>query len=204
LNSNIIVRVVMVGFVLLALAAACAPATGEEISEVAYPSGEEIESASDAYPDDEAEDAAEPQGKPMETPPGVIVVAPSGSVDLGKLTPEPPSGEEILEEMREPGRPGDPLPAEVNQIVSALGEHLAEYAGVSPDDVQPVSAEAVTWGNTALGCPEPDTAYAEVLVEGWQVTLIAEGKTYTYHTDGLARFVLCEDGLPAAEGGIDH
>jgi hypothetical protein len=197
-----ILGLMVMALLVLGLSAACAPAAEEEIGEVAYPASEEMELAVDTYPNNAEGNAAESQGKPVETPPGVVVVAPSGSVDLSKLTPEPPSGEEILEEMPEPGRPGDPLPAELNQMVLVLVEHLAEYADVSPLDVQSVSAEAVTWGNTALGCPEPDTAYAEVLVEGWQVTLKAEGKTYMYHTDRLARFVLCEDGLPAAEGEI--
>lgn len=202
---NIVSRLMMVGLLIVGLAAACAPAAEQEVGEVVYPAQEDVEQtepALAAYPAEESEDAADPQGKPVETPDDLIVVAPSGSVNLSELTPEPPPDEEILQEMPEPGRPGAPLPAAVNRTVLTLGNHLAEYAGVLPRDVQLVSAEPVTWGNTALGCPEPDTAYAEVIVEGWLITLEAEGKPYTYHTDSLARFVLCEDGLPTAEGDV--
>jgi hypothetical protein len=196
-------HLVIVGFILLAFSAACAPAAGPVNEESAYPGDEAVEPALGNYPAKTSESGANPQGGSVETPDGVVVVAPSGSVDLSKLTPEPPPDEEILQEMPEPGRPGNPLPAELSRMVLALGEHLAEYAGIPLRDVRLVSAEAVTWGNTALGCPQPDRAYAEVMVEGWQVKLNAQGETYTYHTDGLARFVLCEDGLPAAEGEVN-
>jgi hypothetical protein len=188
--------------VLLALSAACAPAAGPVSQESAYPGDQVAEPALDSYPADDSQNEAEPQGGLVETPDGLVVVAPSGSVDLSKLTPEPPSDEEILQEMPEAGHPGSTLPAEANRMVLALGNHLAALASVPPRDVQLVSAEPVTWGNTALGCPAPDTAYAEVVVEGWLITLEAEGKPYTYHTDGSARFVLCEDGLPAAEEDV--
>jgi hypothetical protein len=197
-------RLMVVGLLILGLTAACVPATEQEAGEVAYPVNEDeglTEPALAPYPAEGSEDAADPQGKPVETPDDMLVVAPSGSVNLSELTPEPPD-EEILQEMPEPGRPGNPLPAAVNRAVLTLGNHLAEYTGVAPRDVQLVSVEPVTWDDTSLGCPEPDMAYAQVIVEGWLVTLEAEGKVYTYHTDGMARFVLCEDGLPAAEGNV--
>jgi hypothetical protein len=196
MRTVVFLHLMMVGLILFAFSAACTPVGAPASEGSAYP-------GNDPAGDSESENAAYPHGGPVETPDGVVVVAPSGSVDLSKLTPEPPSDEEILQEMPEPGQPGDPLPAEVSRMALAVGSHLAEYAGVLPRDVRLVSAEPVTWGNTALGCPAPDIAYAEVIVEGWLITLKAEEKVYTYHTDGSSRFVLCEDGLPAAEGDLN-
>lgn len=193
MSFRFISRWLMVGLLILGLAAACSPAAEQ--------SENSITPTLEAYPAETTEDAADPQ-VPVQTPDGTLVDAPPSAVDLDELLEEEPEDEEILEEMPQPGLPNRPRPAVVNRIVFALTGHLANYAGVPRRDVELVAIERMSWGSTALGCPAPDTAYSEVVVEGWLVTLEAAGETYTYHTEGLARFVLCEDGLPVAEGNV--
>ena len=134
--------------------------------------------------------------------PELTVVAPSGEVDPNELTPQPSDG--TLQVMPSPGRPNAtpfPVPA---LILTALTRDLATRADVTSDEIQVISAEPVVWPNGGLGCPAEGMAYAEVQVEGMLVTLEANGQSYTYHTDGAKRYVLCQDGSPVAGGAISR
>jgi hypothetical protein len=42
-------------------------------------------------------------------------------------------------------------------------------------------AEAVTWPDGALGCPEPGREYAQVLVSGYRIRIAAGAETLEYH-----------------------
>lgn len=185
-------RWIMVGLLILGLTAACSPPAEQQSQNNTTPTLV----AGTAT----AEDMAAPQG-PVETPEGTLVDAPPSSVDLDELLEEP-ADEEILDELPQPGRPDQPRPAAVNRTVLTLTNHLARFVDVPRRDVELVAVEQMSWGSTALGCPEPDTAYAEVVIEGWLITLEVADEPYTYHTEGLGRFVLCEDGLPVAEGDV--
>jgi hypothetical protein len=43
-----------------------------------------------------------------------------------------------------------------------------------------VLSQDVTWPNGALGCPQPGQSYTQAIVEGMQVVVTADGKTYDY------------------------
>ena len=132
--------------------------------------------------------------------PELTVVAPSGEVDPDKLTPVPSDG--TLQVMPSPGRP-IPTPFPVPKaIMTALMRHLTIQADVPSDEIQIIDAEPMVWPNGGLGCPAEGVAYAEVQVEGMLITLEAEGKTFTYHTDGGRNFALCRDGERVSEGLI--
>ncbi len=194
MSFRFISRWLMVGLLILGLAAACSPAAEQQSENSTTP----IEEPS---PAETTEDTADPQG-PVETADGTLVAAPPGAVDLDELLEEEPPDEELLEEMPQPGRPNRPRPAAVTRTIFTLTNHLARYTDVPRRDIEFVGIEQMSWGSTALGCPAPDTAYSEVAVDGWLITLEAAGEPYTYHTEGLARFVLCEDGRPVAEGDV--
>jgi len=68
----------------------------------------------------------------------------------------------------------------------------AQRAGVDPADVTVVSAEARTWGDGSLGCPQPGMYYTQVTVDGYQVIVSAGGNTYDYRVGG-GRPRLCEN-----------
>jgi hypothetical protein len=42
-------------------------------------------------------------------------------------------------------------------------------------------AEAVTWPDGALGCPEPGRQYSQVLVSGYRIRIAAGTETLEYH-----------------------
>ena len=43
-----------------------------------------------------------------------------------------------------------------------------------------VSAESVTWSDSALGCPKPGMMYSQVITPGLKVVVEADGRTFDY------------------------
>lgn len=132
--------------------------------------------------------------------PEITVVAPSGEIDLAQLTPMPPGTAE--REMPEPGRPGAPDSLELNGLIKAITADLSVFTGLAPDEIAFVSATPVSWPDGGLGCPPPGTIYAELQVEGLLVKMAADGQSYSYHTEGMSRFVNCRDGRPVSSGSV--
>jgi hypothetical protein len=87
-----------------------------------------------------------------------------------------------------PTEPAGDLPSDILQIII---DDAAIRAGVSADAVTVVRAEAVTWSDSSLGCPQPDMMYLPVLTEGFWVVLDVAGAEYDFR--GTERnFILCE------------
>lgn len=74
-------------------------------------------------------------------------------------------------------------------------DDLASRLGADAAKIEVIAAEAVTWSDGGLGCPEPGVAYIQVMVEGYRMVLEHEGRAYDYRSDGR-RVRLCESPLP--------
>lgn len=211
----------MIGLVLAALLAACAPATSGEPT-VESETGAETTGSSSALnpvPSDDENDTTAAEGYPAaadsaasgypapdeasllpeEAYPGGTLVAPV-EVDLSQLTPV--AGDATPQVMPSPGRPGGSPPIGQGLLLEAVMLNLSRQFDIPADAITVVSVEPVTWPNGGLGCPQEGMAYAEVLVEGSRITLAADGQSYTYHTAGTTEFVLCVDGVPASSGRV--
>jgi hypothetical protein len=94
----------------------------------------------------------------------------------------------------QPPSPGPSTPA--GGPVEQAKSDLAGRLGISADEVTLVSAEEVTWRDSALGCPEPGMHYAQVLTNGSRIVLTAGGKQYHYHSGGQRAPFLCENPQP--------
>ncbi len=92
-----------------------------------------------------------------------------------------------------PAAPGAEPPAGAEAVVRLAQEDLAQRLGLTPEAIRLVSAEAVEWPDTSLGCPRPGMMYAQVITPGFLVVLEAGGRTYEYHTDTGRFVVLCEE-----------
>lgn len=120
-------------------------------------------------------------------------------------TEEPESIEEAPDEDFSEGEPGEDASGDGDddldaEITTAVEESAAE-AGVDPDDVEVVLAEHVTWSDGALGCPQPDEAYTQALIDGYRIELDVAGETVFYHgADGDEPF-RCDDPQEPAETG---
>lgn len=124
-------------------------------------------------------DDALPEGS---TDPNVTDDGQEGAGETGEqelpVTTNPPKSSP------EPGLPPtsvEPLPE--GPVASAVAD-LAARLGVAVSAVAVVSQEEVTWPNAAIGCPHPDMAYAQVLVNGSLLVLSVDGTDFQYHSGG--------------------
>ena len=86
-----------------------------------------------------------------------------------------------------PGEEGEVPP----ELIDAIKADLAARLGISPEDIEVVSAEAVLWNDSSLGCPEKDYFYLQVITPGYQVILKANGKEYDYRANESGFYKLC-------------
>jgi hypothetical protein len=92
-------------------------------------------------------------------------------------------------------------PSEVpGDILDEIASNAAERAGVGTDDVEVLTAEAVTWSDGSLGCPEPGMMYTQALVPGFRVVVRAGDETLNFHGSQSGDFRFCENPRPPAEG----
>lgn len=80
---------------------------------------------------------------------------------------------------------------EKEQMIAKVKADLASRLGISQEVITVVSAEAVTWNDSSLGCPIEGMMYTQVLTPGYQIILMAKGVEYDYRTD-QANFKLCQ------------
>ena len=91
-------------------------------------------------------------------------------------------------------------------LIERAKEDLVQATGAASDAITVVSTEEMEWSDTSLGCPDPDTMYAQVITPGYLIVLEAEGNTFNYHTaaDPEGPLVQCtEDGTPASVAMVD-
>jgi len=69
----------------------------------------------------------------------------------------------------------------LEEAVEAATEELAAQTGTPAGEIEVVRAQAVTWANGALGCPEEDMMYTQALVEGYFILLRSGGEEHAYH-----------------------
>jgi hypothetical protein len=79
-------------------------------------------------------------------------------------------------------------------ILEAILKEAATFAKVPREKLAIVRAQAVTWNDGSLGCPEPGAMYIQALVKGYWVVIDAAGKTYDFRVDNAGRFRLCPAG----------
>ena len=85
---------------------------------------------------------------------------------------------------------GAALPA---AIIDPIVADAAARLSVDPATVKIVSAEARTYGDGSLGCPQPGEMYTQALVDGYQVVVEVNGTQLDYRGSGPGRFRVCEN-----------
>ena len=108
-----------------------------------------------------------------------------------------PSPEPIPSEASAPSAGSDGLPADMVDEVIALAE---EETGVDPSEIEVVLAEAVTWSDGSIGCPEEGMMYTQTLVPGYRVILDVAGEELAFHAPESGDFFPCADPIEPAEG----
>lgn len=95
-----------------------------------------------------------------------------------------------------PGIVGE-VPAD---ILDAIVADATDRTDVGADAIEVVRAEAVTWSDGSLDCPEPGMLYTQALVDGYHVVLDAAGTALDYRATTAGSFRLCENPGPPAGG----
>ena len=81
--------------------------------------------------------------------------------------------------------------AEGDRLYRMARTELAKRLGIEERKVKKLSVEPRIWPDASLGCPKPDTMYAQVETPGYLIELRVSGKTYVYHSDHK-RVVPCD------------
>ena len=102
---------------------------------------------------------------------------------------------EVHSSSREPHSVDGFPPELLAEIVSAG----AREAGVETDAVDVVVAEAVTWSDGSIGCPEPGMMYTQALVPGYRVVLEVDGRQLNFHATEPGDFRFCPNPRPPLE-----
>ncbi|TDG11415.1 hypothetical protein E2F43_18715 [Seongchinamella unica] len=71
-----------------------------------------------------------------------------------------------------------------NPLVAQAIADLTVRESMSPDDIELVSFESVTWPDASLGCPHPGMRYRQVPVDGARIILRSKLGLSTYHSGG--------------------
>lgn len=56
------------------------------------------------------------------------------------------------------------------------------------------SAQAVTWSDGSLGCPQPGMGYTQALVPGYRIRIRAAAQEFDYHAGTRGAVMLCPPG----------
>lgn len=77
------------------------------------------------------------------------------------------------------------------KMVSLVKGHLAQRLNIAAELIVLTEVKSVVWRDAGLGCPKPGVDYIQMETQGYRISLEANGKAYTYHTDTAKRFVPC-------------
>lgn len=133
-------------------------------------------------------------------------------------TDEPPETQPLP---REPGKTPEPLPQEAvgpivlpetpilgevpDDLLAQIFQDLQQNQGRSPELAELLRAEAVTWPDGSLGCPEPGQMYTMALVDGYWVQIRVGDEIYDYRASQRGTFKLCTQDVgspkPPSPGG---
>ena len=105
-----------------------------------------------------------------------------------------------------PSRTSEPGPGVIavpNAVIVAALNDAAARTRTPQAKIRIVSAEAVTWPDSSLGCPQPGLMYAQALMPGYRVVLEAQDQTLNYHAgrQGLPQFCPAERVTAPVTGG---
>ena len=89
------------------------------------------------------------------------------------------------------------IPDDSKALVELCRMDLLKNLPVEPIDVEVLSVTSTNFNDTSLGCPQPDTSYAQVMTPGFVIVLKASGIEFEYHTDTSSAVVLCNPKQPA-------
>lgn len=92
--------------------------------------------------------------------------------------------------------------ADGSTAAEAARGNLSERLGQPTDKIEILETRSVYWRSAALGCPDPEKSYAQVLTRGWFIRLGVDGTEYRYHAGENGEPFSCHPSR--AEAPLDY
>jgi hypothetical protein len=128
---------------------------------------------------------------------GVLALAAAACTGGGGASPSAAPASPPASPAPGDGASGEPIGDVPPAVIDNAKADAAGRAGVDPAEVTVVVAEAHDWPNGALGCPEPDMLYTEVITPGYRVVVEAGGTEFDYRASTRSSDVQwCENPPP--------
>ena len=80
--------------------------------------------------------------------------------------------------------PSAPIGPGLQRLVDMASKNLTAKLGIEETGIKVVEAAYVTWRDSSLGCPQPDTQYMQVLTNGSRIVLKTSNGVFHYHSGG--------------------
>lgn len=90
--------------------------------------------------------------------------------------------------------PAVAVPEEAQELVRTAREALAERLNQAEDTIELVDVKSIEWPTAAMGCPQPDKMYAQVVTPGYIVRLKTDGTVHEAHVSERGQVALCDLG----------
>jgi hypothetical protein len=87
-----------------------------------------------------------------------------------------------------------PLMPTLETMTESVLDDAAKRTGLERSRLVVESAEAVTWADGSLGCPQPGMNYTMALVPGYRIRIRAGEQRLDYHASRSGYYVLCPAG----------
>jgi hypothetical protein len=86
-------------------------------------------------------------------------------------------------------------------VTEAVLADAARRTGVDRGSLKVESAQAVTWADGSLGCPQPGMNYTMALVPGYRIKVRAGEQVLDYHASERGYFLVCPAGMSGEPAG---
>jgi hypothetical protein len=90
-----------------------------------------------------------------------------------------------------PYRATPAVAADLDSVTRSALSAAAAATGIAARNLEVISAEAVTWPDGSLGCPQPGMMYTQALVPGYRVRIRAGGEVLDYHAGRTGQVAPC-------------
>jgi hypothetical protein len=79
-----------------------------------------------------------------------------------------------------------------NSVITAVRQDISQRTRIPADRLKIESASERTWTDGCLGLARPEEICTQSLVNGWQITVTDDRKTWLYRTDSTGRSIRLE------------
>lgn len=139
-----------------------------------------------------------PGTDPTTTPPVPTAAAtPEVTLEPSPALPTPPAATTTpvaTETTQETPELPDLVGEVPEDVLLEIMQETSRATGANLAELTVERAEAVTWSDASLGCPEPGQSYIQVLTDGYWVVIEAGGDTYDFRVSQSGDWRVCPEG----------